>query len=792
MRKGLQLAIVLVGVLVLGSVGFNFAVPQDAAASSSPPPVPRMPGSTPKVHVIEVLTGTWCPPCGIADPALSRIADEWSDNMLVLAYHCCQNTNPLGGGYDPWYDPSVLTTRNTFYGFQFLPTTVMDGGGRYTDGTLFKIGAANPPPPPAPPASASYDMFRFPLEDSLDATSNVALSLSGDLRPANAQVTVTITATDPLPETNLYLRTVLYEDGLYRAQANGIPYHRNVARTLNEQPFLLTYPGSVTLSASFVLNPAWNPTKLGVLAFVQSGNRNSLNIPSYPGHFGSDILNAAYQHFTPRGILVHRDRGTTAEYSELYEQVLANRNEAFETYNIHALGTDTGAIDDRGLPSGTRLADAPLLIWHTGPTDLSVLSLEDRTLLGSYLDGGGSVLVTGSDIGFDAWTNYQAWYKQYFHAAFEGDDTGRTTVTGVAGDPISDPFASTSLGILGDPDRINTVVGQTGSAVPFGYTSTLPASIRAQHDADSRVVYLGFQYFENTIDAYRGWVMANILNWTDGAAPPKVDVLYPDGGEQVDQGAPVDIRWHATDVRVPADAVDVYFNADYPGGTWQLVAAGEPNDGLFRWTLPNVDSLACRIKVVVRDSSPESGDGEAVSSSNFTCGAPGFQITFTSTDLGWHLISFPTILADTSAPAVLSSMAGNYGIVRWYDAADASDPWKAYAPAKGGGDLVYLDNTMGFWIEVTGPGTFIVMGSKPVTPQFVPLRTGWNLVSFPSYKTDYTVAQLKADTGATKAEAFDSTAGPYYLRALGDTDILRAGDGYWVYVPSDVVWTVPV
>lgn len=767
-------------------MGISLAAPQETTAGASPP-VPRSAGTSPKFHVGEILTGVWCPPCGTADPGLSRITDEWSDNLVTIAYHCC-TTNPASGNYDPYYDASVLGPRDAFYGFQYLPTVVIDGAGTYTDGTLFKIGV----PSPGTTATA-YDTYRTGLENFVDSTSNVAVAISGDLTPFTASARVTVTATDPVSETNLFLRTILYEDGLYWPQANGVAYHRNTARALDEQPLSISFPNSVTLNVNFPLNPAWNPAKLGVAAFVQSGTTRPLNIPSYPGHFGSDILNAAKHEFVPRGILVHRDQGTASDYSESYEVILAQQNEAFDSYNIHSLGTDTGTVDARGLPGGTRLADASLLMWHTGTESASVLDASDRSMIGSYLDGTGSILVTGSDIGADAWpmtTGYRTWFQQYLHAAYESDNTGFTSVTGVTGDPISETWQATPLGVLGDPDQINTVTGQTGSTVPFRYTPASPASVKAQHDSDSRTVYLGFRLFENTAEANRGAVLAKIIDWIDGASSPKVDVVYPDGGEQIAQGASVDIRWHATDVRSPADAVDVYFNDNFPSGTWQLIAPGEPNDGLYRWTMPNVDSTGCRVRIVVRDSSPESADGEAVSSSDFICGDPGFRITFTSTDLGWRLVSFPLILADTSSPTVLSSLAGSYRIVRAFNPASA-DPWMAFDPSRPS-DLMFIDNTMAFWIEVTAPGTLNLQGQKPTVSQYVPLREGWNLVGFPSYRTDYTVAMLKADTGATRVEGFDATNLEYRLRVMTNVELLDAGQGYWVYVPADTVWQVPL
>jgi len=471
---------------------------------------------------------------------------------------------------------------------------------------------------------------------------------------------------------------------------------------------------------------------------------------------------------------------------------LAQGDDGFDTYNAHVLGTDTGSVDARGLPGGTRLADASLLIWNTGTVSASVLDASDRAVIGSYLDGGGSLLITGSAIGADAWpltTGYRAWYQQYLHAAYEGDDSF-TSVTGVAGDPISDNWASTPLGIFGDPDRINTVVGQTGSAVAFVSPTTAPTGVRAQHDSDSRVVYLGFRYFENTGDANRVPVLQKIIEWVDGVSAPKVDVLYPNGGEQIAQGTTVDIQWDATDVRFPTDAVDIYFDSDYPNGGWVPLAAGEPNDGLYRWTMPNINSNACRFRVVVRDSSPDSPDAEDMSASDVICGDPGFRITFTSADLGWRLVSFPTILTDPSVAAVLSSMAGSYRIVRAFNPASA-DPWMVYDPARTAGDLQYIDNTMAFWIEVTQPGMLDLQGQKPTGTQYVPLRAGWNLVGFPSYRTDYTVALLKADTGATRVEGFDASNVEYRLRVMQDTELLANGSGYWVYVPADTLWQVP-
>ncbi|MCK4443580.1 MAG: hypothetical protein KAW09_03485, partial [Thermoplasmata archaeon] len=100
-----------------------------------------------------------------------------------------------------------------------------------------------------------------------------------------------------------------------------------------------------------------------------------------------------------------------------------------------------------------------------------------------------------------------------------------------------------------------------------------------------------------------------------------------------------------------------------------------------------------------------------------------------------------------------------------------------------------VDNTMAMWINVTMSSNFTVTGVVSHQTE-IHLQAGWNLVGFPSFSTTYTIADLKSETGATRVEGFDATNPPYFLKVLQDSDLLQAGEGYWVHVPADVVWTV--
>ena len=171
---------------------------------------------------------------------------------------------------------------------------------------------------------------------------------------------------------------------------------------------------------------------------------------------------------------------------------------------------------------------------------------------------------------------------------------------------------------------------------------------------------------------------------------------------------------------------------------------------------------------------------------NFTV-LSSFDITLTT---GWNFISLPLVQANTSILTVLSSIEGQWDYVQYYDATDTSDHWKSYDINKPAilNDLWNIDHTMGFWLHVTNDTTLTVYGTPPVNAS-VQLYAGWNMVGYPAGDdSNYTVADLKADTGATSVEAYNSSA-EYGTKVLDDSYVLKKGEAYWVNVPSDIIWT---
>jgi hypothetical protein len=155
--------------------------------------------------------------------------------------------------------------------------------------------------------------------------------------------------------------------------------------------------------------------------------------------------------------------------------------------------------------------------------------------------------------------------------------------------------------------------------------------------------------------------------------------------------------------------------------------------------------------------------------------------------VGWNLISLPLEQVDTSIPSVLASISGKWEVVKYYDTLDKADPWKTYRVGSSMNDLAGIDNTMGFWIKINQPNVNLTVRGNIPTYTTIPLYAGWNLVGYPTQITE-TVGNAMWGTGADRVEVFDSISP--YIKEVGPTYIMKPGEGYWIHVPADTIWTI--
>ncbi len=153
---------------------------------------------------------------------------------------------------------------------------------------------------------------------------------------------------------------------------------------------------------------------------------------------------------------------------------------------------------------------------------------------------------------------------------------------------------------------------------------------------------------------------------------------------------------------------------------------------------------------------------------------------------GVNFVSIPLTQVNESLEAVLQTLT--------FDRAWFYDPvgkeWRYYArhrPYKT--DLAQMDHGMGLWVNVTAGSDLTVAGMVPANTT-IQLRSGWNLVGFPSFNLTYTVADLKAEVGATRVEGFYAPGLPHCLRVVEDFEVLLVGQAYWVRVEAESDWIV--
>ncbi len=143
-----------------------------------------------------------------------------------------------------------------------------------------------------------------------------------------------------------------------------------------------------------------------------------------------------------------------------------------------------------------------------------------------------------------------------------------------------------------------------------------------------------------------------------------------------------------------------------------------------------------------------------------------------------NYVSVPFVQADESLGTVLQNV--NVRGTWTYDGCTRTwSSWSSGRPA-GQNPLLTLSHRVGVIVDLAAAGTFAVAGIVP-TSTTISLCAGWNLVGNPSFRTGYTVANLKAETGATAVLGF-SAAAPGNTVARADPTVLQAGVAYWVKV----------
>ncbi|MCU7491651.1 MAG: T9SS type A sorting domain-containing protein [Ignavibacteria bacterium] len=183
-------------------------------------------------------------------------------------------------------------------------------------------------------------------------------------------------------------------------------------------------------------------------------------------------------------------RGNGTVFTIRYGNALSALNMPFESVKSSQLANLSGILNNY---------DA--VYWMSGDESTlnETFSTAEQALVQSYLEGGGKLFVSGSEIGWDlsakGTASDKSFYSTYLKASFLNDNASSKSAAGVAGSALGGTnfnFAQTYE--VGYPDEIGISGGSTlcmqyanGKGAGIQYSGTLGASTNA-----AKLIYLGF------------------------------------------------------------------------------------------------------------------------------------------------------------------------------------------------------------------------------------------------------------------------------------------------------------
>ncbi len=172
---------------------------------------------TDRVVVLEMFTGSACPPCVAADLAFDTTLDRYPDDVVIpLAYHVHIP------GPDPMTTPDS-NARRLFYGVNGVPTMQISGAmAANPAGENLGGGGRNRAP-------EVYEKYVGLIDKALEVRSEAAVSVRATIQGTTVMVTADV-STLPANATHLRLVVVLAEKQLMFGGENGIRSHHMVVR----------------------------------------------------------------------------------------------------------------------------------------------------------------------------------------------------------------------------------------------------------------------------------------------------------------------------------------------------------------------------------------------------------------------------------------------------------------------------------------------------------------------------------------------------------------------------------
>ena len=260
------------------------------------------------------------------------------------------------------------------------------------------------------------------------------------------------------------------------------------------------------------LHPDWTNDQIVKQVLLTADNIDLLN-PEYINKLGHGRVNA-FRALTETD-LTEPDARLAVLFYMISDSLTGNDD------RVNDLLYKYWDIEMLGFPQSKTLANFPIVILSCSSIGVRNLSTDERNIIGSYLDAGGNLFISGQDIAWwlsemEGTQESKEFLRDYLHAEYIANNSEDYNVTGVTGDPISHGM-SFHIRYYRTPDVIKPT---EGAATVFTYRNGGTGAVK--YAGDHKVFYLGFGF--EAVDAYdytaigdtssiRTELLLRILNW---------------------------------------------------------------------------------------------------------------------------------------------------------------------------------------------------------------------------------------------------------------------------------------
>lgn len=172
---------------------------------------------TKKLVLLELFTGSGCPPCVASDLAMEAVMERYKDHIITIAWH----------EHIPAPDPMVAVNNNDrrlYYSVSGVPTFEIDGA------MVANAAGSNPGGGARTNTANVYNNYKSSIDKALEMPARAELDVKATGEGDTVSVTVNVTKL-PADAKDLRLHVVLVEKELRFTGENGIRFHPMAVRS---------------------------------------------------------------------------------------------------------------------------------------------------------------------------------------------------------------------------------------------------------------------------------------------------------------------------------------------------------------------------------------------------------------------------------------------------------------------------------------------------------------------------------------------------------------------------------